>query len=148
MASQLGVESDVEFVPATGNPFPYMAGARTLILPSLWEGSANVLLEAMACNTPVVASRTAGDAEHVLGSGKFGLLVDPRDIEQLAAAILRQVGPDPVRPGARAENFSRAAAMRRYVRLFDRLADGIAEGRSSISPTSAFEVQSSSAARA
>ena len=123
LARELGVAADVDFVAATDNPFPYMARAGVLALPSLWEGSANVLLEAMACGTPVVASRTAGDAEHVLGGGQYGLLVDPRDVAQLAKAIVRQTGPGPLAPGSRAASFSRSAALRQYLRLFDLVAD-------------------------
>lgn len=121
LAAELGIERDVDFLPATGNPFSYMAAARTLVLPSLWEGSANVLLEAMACGTPVIASRSAGDAEEVLDSGKHGVLVDPRDIGLMAEALLRQTGPNPTRPGRRAASFSRNETMRQYVRLFDQL---------------------------
>jgi glycosyltransferase involved in cell wall biosynthesis len=121
LAAELGVERDVEFIPATGNPFPYMAAARTLVLPSLWEGSANVLLEAMACDTSVVASRTAGDAEDVLDNGRYGVLVDPRDIGQMAEALLCQTGPNSIRPRSRALAFSRSDTMRQYIRLFDQL---------------------------
>lgn len=124
VAAELDVGPDVDLVPAIENPFPYMAAARLLVLSSLWEGSANVLLEAMACGTPVAASRTAGDAEHVLGSGAHGLLVDPREIHQLASAILYQTGPNSVSPGRRAESFSRTAAMHNFLRLFEQLADG------------------------
>ena len=94
----LGIADDVDLVPATANPFPLMAAAGALALPSLWEGSSNVLLEAMACGTPVIASRTAGDAEHVLDGGKYGILVDPYDVEQLADAITCQTGPNRVGP--------------------------------------------------
>lgn len=148
LASELGVEGDVQFVPATGNPFPYIASASALILPSLWEGSANVLLEAIACGTAVVASRTAGDADHVLGSGKFGLLVDPCDVDQLADAILRQVRPDSVRPGNRAADFGRAEAMRKYIQLFDDLSRPRAQGEARVSRSPTLEFPASSAARA
>jgi glycosyltransferase involved in cell wall biosynthesis len=121
LAAELGVGSDVDFVPATENPFTFMATARTLVLPSLWEGSANVLLEAMACDTPAIASRTAGDAEDVLDNGRYGVLVDPRDIGQMAEALLRQTGPNPIRAGTRALAFSRSDTMRQYIRLIDQL---------------------------
>lgn len=120
-ARRLGVRDDVDFVPATGNPFCFMAAATTLVLPSRWEGSANVLLEALACGAPVVASRTAGDSKQVLDLGRYGVLTDPLDIGQMARALLRQTGPDPVRPGARAEHFSRDAALNQYIELFDEL---------------------------
>ena len=118
---ELGIADDVDLVPATANPFPLMAAAGALALPSLWEGSSNVLLEAMACGTPVVASRTAGDAEHVLGGGEYGILVDPHDVEGLAAALIRQTGTGPVEPGTRVMSFARDRAMSRYVRMFDQL---------------------------
>lgn len=123
LAVELGVRCDVDFVPATSNPFPYMAGATVLAHPSRWEGSANVLLEALACGTPVVASRTAGDSAHVLDGGRYGVLVDPCDVDELAAALLRQTGLDAVQPGDRVEAFSRRATLLHYVELFDALAN-------------------------
>jgi glycosyltransferase involved in cell wall biosynthesis len=118
LAISLGVAADVDFVAATSNPFPYMAAAHVLALPSLWEGSSNVLLEALACETPVIASRTAGDAEQQLSYGRFGLLVDPLDSDGLAAAILRQTGQDAVDPSSRALAFDRAVALEDYMRVF------------------------------
>jgi glycosyltransferase involved in cell wall biosynthesis len=118
LAVGLGVAADVSFVPTTANPFPYMAAAHALALPSLWEGSSNVLLEALACRTPIIASRTAGDAEQLLSRGRFGVLIDPKDEEGLAAALLEQVGPDAIYPGSRALAFNRAVVLEDYMRLF------------------------------
>jgi glycosyltransferase involved in cell wall biosynthesis len=123
---ELGIADDVDLVPATANPFPLMAAAGALALPSLWEGSSNVLLEAMACGTPIVAARTAGDAEHVLDFGKYGLLVDPHDVEGIAAALVRQTGPDPVAPRDRIQSFSRDRTMARYIQAFDEVVAGTA----------------------
>ena len=134
LAKARGVARDVAFMPAVANPFPYMAAAQTFALPSLWEGSANVLLEAMACGTPIIASRTAGDAEHVLGDGRYGVVVEPKDIDQLADAILRQTGPEAIGPGDRAAAFSRHITMRRYFWLFDALVDRQAELGSTCNP--------------
>ncbi len=124
LSLDLGIADDVDLVPATANPFPLMAAAGALALPSLWEGSSNVLLEAMACGTPVIASCTAGDAEHVLDGGKYGVLIDPHDVEGLAAALIRQTGPNAVKPGTRVQLFTRDRAMARYIQLFDQLATG------------------------
>ena len=137
LAGELGVEQDVAFVPAVSNPFPYMLAARAFVLPSLWEGSANVLLEAMACGTPVIASRTAGDAEHVLDSGKFGLLVDPHCADEIAEALLTQIGPEAIYPGIRASAFARERTMNDYIRLCDTLADGQTKPRRPMARTSA-----------
>lgn len=117
-AESLGIAEDVGFEPPTANPFSYMRAADVVALPSLWEGSPNVLLEALACGTPVVASRTAGDAEIVLGEGRYGLLINPEDREEMAEALLSQLGPRAVRPGDRAKAFSRRASLERYLKLF------------------------------
>ena len=77
----------------------------------------------MACGTPVIAARTAGDAEHVLDNGRYGVLVEPGKLQQLADAILLQTGPDAVRPCSRAAEFARNISMRRYVTLFDMLSE-------------------------
>jgi alpha-1,3-rhamnosyl/mannosyltransferase len=61
-------------------------GARCLVYPSLYEGFGIPILEAMACGTPVVASR-GGATEEVAGGA--AVLVDPRDAADVAAGIER-----------------------------------------------------------
>lgn len=116
-AEDLGIADAVAFVPAVANPFPWMAHAAAFALPSWWEGASNVLLEALACGRPIVASRTAGNAEDVLGSGRYGRLVDPADVHGLAQALLDQTGAAPIRPGGRAAAFSRARALDDFAAL-------------------------------
>lgn len=76
------------------------------VIPSTWaEPFGIVALEAMAAGVPVVASRTGGLAE-VVRDGETGLLVPPRDVEGLAAALVRLIGDPALRErlgqGARA----------------------------------------------
>lgn len=113
-ALALGIREAVEIMAPVANPMPYLARASVVALPSWWEGSSNVLLETLACGTPVVASRTAGNAEDVLDYGRYGLLVDPDDPEGMAAALLVQTSPQAQLPGDRASDFSREAALRAY----------------------------------
>lgn len=71
-----------------------MVRARTLVLPSYTEGLGRVLLEAMACGTPVIASDLGGPRDLVDASGG-GLLVSAGDPEVLAdAAASLLVDPD------------------------------------------------------
>ena len=58
-----------------------------LVLPSLLEGIPNVILEAMACGLPVVASDLPGIRE-VVKDEETGFLVEPRDVENLAKKLL------------------------------------------------------------
>jgi len=60
--------------------------ASVCAVPSLWDNSPNVVYEAMACGTPVVASRVGGIPE-LVDEGATGLLVPPRDERALAEAI-------------------------------------------------------------
>ena len=55
-------------------------------LPSLYEGLPNVILEAMACGKPVVASHVDGSKELIVPE-ETGLLVDPKDVDQLVNAL-------------------------------------------------------------
>jgi hypothetical protein len=64
----------------------YMQNCSLLILPSYEEGLPNVVLEAMACGKPVVATRITGTSEAVIDKAT-GLLISPGQPLQLAQAI-------------------------------------------------------------
>jgi glycosyltransferase involved in cell wall biosynthesis len=97
------------------------------VLSSLREGLPNVLLEAMALEVPVVATRIAG-VPGLVRHDENGLLVEPGDPGQLAAALgrllrepdlrtrLGKAGRDTVASG-----YSFAARMDKFRRLYDQL---------------------------
>ena len=66
-------------------------GADVFVLPSFGEGMPNVVLEAMSCGLPVVATAVAGSAE-LVRDGVNGLLVPPADVPALSQALARLVG--------------------------------------------------------
>ncbi len=81
--------------------------ARALAYPSLDEGFGFPLLEAMSAEVPVVASN-AGSIPEVAGDA--ALLVDPHDVDALAAALARAVDDEPLRAAlisARAQQLAR-----------------------------------------
>jgi alpha-maltose-1-phosphate synthase len=78
-----------------------MAAADVFVFPSLFEGSAVVTYEALACGLPSIVTPSAGS---VVRDGREGLVVPPRDVEALADAMER-LGAD---PGLRAEMAERA----------------------------------------
>ena len=87
-ATDQGVADRVHLVGAVPNaelPYWYSA-ADCLLLASSREGWPNVLLEAMACGTPVVASNVGGIPE-IVSSPRLGRLLPQRDAKTLAASI-------------------------------------------------------------
>jgi glycosyltransferase involved in cell wall biosynthesis len=90
-AEQLGIADRVNFRGFVRDPLPYLASARALILSSSWEGQGAVLLEALACGCPVIATRSTPAVAGVLANGRFGRLVPPDDPTLLAQAIAREL---------------------------------------------------------
>jgi len=65
----------------------YLAQADVLILPSLSEPWGLVVNEAMVCAMPVIVSRNCGCSDDLVQSGQNGLLFDPTEVDELAAAM-------------------------------------------------------------
>ena len=109
LARELGVEARVQFLGAV--PQAQLRGhygnADALVLASSREGWANVLLESMACGTPVVASRVYGTPE-VVAAPEAGVLMDERTPQGVADAVdrLRAAYPDRGATRSYAERFS------------------------------------------
>jgi glycosyltransferase involved in cell wall biosynthesis len=88
LAKELGVSDDVALLGFAKNPYPYMAQSAVLALTSQYEGLANVLVEAMAVGTPVVATDCKSGPAEILDSGKYGKLVPVHDDQAMADALL------------------------------------------------------------
>lgn len=85
-ASALSLSESVVLAGSVSDVRPFYRIADLFVLPSLSEGSPNVLLEAMAAGTPIVATKVGGVPEIVTHLGG-ALLVPPREPRSLAAAI-------------------------------------------------------------
>lgn len=90
-AQEVGVELTI--VPAVRDIAPFLRRADVVVLPSLYEGLPNVLLEALATGCAVVATDLAGHHEAVR-SGENGLLVPAADVRSLSQAIQRALDDD------------------------------------------------------
>lgn len=90
LSAQLGLHQNVRFIKAQPQQVlaQYYAAADVFVLPSHYESFGMVALEAMACGTPVVASRVGGLMSTVVHE-RTGFLVPEGDWQAFAQAILR-----------------------------------------------------------
>lgn len=122
---QLGLTDTVRLLGFQPNPYQYMAAADLFVLPSLYEGFGNVIVEAMACGTPVVATDCPHGPAEILEWGKNGLLVPPADADALARQILKALRNPSQREQyarrglVRAQDFHAATIARLYSALFN-----------------------------
>lgn len=88
-ADASGFGADVLFVPPTSAIEEYFRAADVFAMPSAREGLPIVLLEAMACGLPVVASHLPGSTDTMIKPGVNGVLVPPGDVAGFAAGLAR-----------------------------------------------------------
>ncbi len=119
LAKNLGINGCVSFPGFVDNPYAYMARADLFVLSSAWEGFGNVIVEAMACGTPVVCTDCPGGPSEILEDGKFGPLVPVGDDHALAEAIqdLLEDPTDSERLVNRAQDFSIKNIVDEYERV-------------------------------
>ena len=84
-----GITEDVSLPGFVQNPYAYMYNASAFVLSSRWEGLPTVLIEAMACGCPVVATDCPSGPQEILASGKYGILVPIENSTALADAMLQ-----------------------------------------------------------
>jgi glycosyltransferase involved in cell wall biosynthesis len=124
LAARLGVTERVRFLGALPQARlrDYYCAADALVLASSREGWANVLLESMACGTPVVASNVWGTPE-VVAAPEAGVLMAERTPQALAQAVqaLFASYPDHAATRRYAERFSWDDTTRGQLELFQRI---------------------------
>jgi teichuronic acid biosynthesis glycosyltransferase TuaC len=121
---ELGLQGAVALPGAVPNEelAAWFSAADATVLASSREGWANVLLESMACGTPVVATRLWGTPE-VVAAPEAGVLVDRRDGAAVAEGLARLLAAPPTRDHTRAyaEGFGWVATRQAQLDLFRRL---------------------------
>jgi glycosyltransferase involved in cell wall biosynthesis len=130
-ARALGVHDRCHFVGVREDVADLLAASNVVAVPSLSEGLPYVILEAMAVARPVVASRVSGNPE-VVADGKSGILVPPRDVEALAAALDRVLSDPRFGSALGAEGRRRVESEFSLERMLDRIEmvyRGALEGR-------------------
>jgi glycosyltransferase involved in cell wall biosynthesis len=87
LIAELGLQQDVHLPGFVKNPYAYMAKSSLFVLSSRWEGLPTVLIEALCCGTPAVATDCPSGPREILENGRYGRLVPVGDVDALANAI-------------------------------------------------------------
>jgi glycosyltransferase involved in cell wall biosynthesis len=123
IAASMGVAERLQMTGETTDVASYLAAADVVAVPSRNEGMGRVIVEAMALGLPVVATAVGGIPD-VVTDGECGRLVEPEDVDALAAALVelgrdpalrRKLGEAAVR---RAEAFSTAVASEKLLAVY------------------------------
>ncbi len=88
LIKQLGLEEDAMLAGFVDNPYAYISHASVFVLSSKYEGLSMVLIEALACGTPVVSTDCPSGPREILEGGERGPLVPVGDECGLADAII------------------------------------------------------------
>lgn len=96
LAGRLNIRHSTTFLGQSSLVMEQIARASIFVLPSRTEGFPNVILEAMAVGTPVVAADCPVGPGEIIESGETGILVAPEDPVALANALISLI-PDPDR---------------------------------------------------
>jgi glycosyltransferase involved in cell wall biosynthesis len=120
LAGELGVMRDSLFPGYQEDVGPFFAAFDVFVLPSGNEGTPVTAIEALASGCPVVATRVGGVPD-VVTDGEDGFLVEPGDVEELAAR-LSQLAND---PGLRTQMSAAGRERMRSRYAVDRLIDDI-----------------------
>jgi glycosyltransferase involved in cell wall biosynthesis len=128
LARRAGVADRVRFLGRVAHESlaAIYGAADALVLASAREGWPNVLLEAMACGTPSIATRVGGTPEIVTAKAS-GRLLPARSPEAIAAAVTELLAAPPDRAATRAyaERFGWDETTNRQLELFEKIVVGI-----------------------
>ena len=89
LAAELQVQERVALPGFSRNPYAHLGHTALFVLSSRWEGFANVIVEALACGTPVVATDCPSGPAEILEGGAYGELTPVGDAPALANAMQR-----------------------------------------------------------
>jgi len=121
LIAELGIAADLDLIGFRANPYPFLARAALFVLASRWEGSPNVLTEAMALGTPVVATDCPSGPHELLDGGRYGPLV-PVGNAQILAQAMAETLDHPLPPKtlqAAVAEYTQAKSAERYLEVLE-----------------------------
>lgn len=129
LSRTLEISDDVAFLGFQSNPYSFLTRSDVLVLTSDFEGFGNVIVEAMACGVPVVATRCPFGPGEIITNKLNGLLVPIGDIEAISNSLrtvlqnhsLRE--PLAIEGEKRANDFTLEIMINAYEKLFTEALD-------------------------
>lgn len=118
LVRELGLDDVVALPGFVDNPYAYMSRAGLYVLSSGWEGLPTVLVEALYCGPPVVATDCPSGPREILADGRYGRLVPVGDVAALAYAIEAGLAGQTPRPAPESWHpYSLEAIAEQYIDL-------------------------------
>ena len=127
LAKDLDITENIAFLGFQKNPYKYMRQATVFVLSSSREGFGNVIVEAMACGTPVISTNCFAGPNEIIKHGTSGMLIPVFDYEGLAKAVILILRDAPLRRKfseeglKRAQDFTIQKSVGNYEALFKEL---------------------------
>lgn len=123
LSRKLGIDTKVDFMGFVKDPYTIISRADLLVLPSTAEAFGNVVVEALACGTPVIATESSGGPTELLEELDAGYTPlappDPLSLAEYIDATLNST-PNVERLRERARDFDLSAIVDQYVSVFER----------------------------
>lgn len=128
LSETLGIREKVQFWGALDNPFPIVAAADIFLFGSHHEGFPNVLIEAGACGTPVIAFDCKGGINEIIVQGVNGYIIEDNNFPAFEHAILKTLST-PLDRNTIVEmtekRFDLPIIMRKYEAVFKKMAPSV-----------------------
>lgn len=121
LSVDLGLRDDCRFFGFQDNPLPFIKASDCIISASEFEGLGNVLIESLACGTPVISSDCDFGPREVLADGRYGYLFEVGDVATLLKHM-KAFGQDKRLAGQEhLQQFRLETVVGKWIQLFDEI---------------------------
>ena len=118
LVRELGLQDSVSMPGFVDNPYAYMSRAALYVLSSRWEGLPTVLIEALYCGLPIIATDCPSGSREILADGQHGVLVPVGDVTALSRAIEAGLAGETPRPTEKSWHpYSMETVVNQYIGL-------------------------------
>ena len=125
LINDLKLHACIELPGFVNDPWSIIHASDLLVLSSYWEGFSLVLLEAMVCGTPVIATDCDYGPREILTQGQDGILVPVGNVQTMSEAIIKVLGNSALRQKfvansqQKVKQFDLKIATKKYEKLFE-----------------------------